>query len=633
MTSQRDFLIERPQYEVVTIVSQIEMLQSEFYSGAHISMDIILRRAEDMEYIVRHSFDREIELFTDNVEMFVQQCSNIIKEETDTFIEKVLLHFDRITDDDILEPEDPEDFIAEDIDPEDDRPKRPARLFGLTEEQIETWLAPAPREQLIRESKRDLVGMGRVFLPAMSTPEAEPFYSLYSPDDYTNYFERMGNSIYLSPGDYVLQYGSGTEAQKMTQDVTVVRDQTHIVEPDWGGLRIRIIDENREPMDSQYEVFSIKDADSYGYGQGALEELGEQLQTWILRPETYKIVLNNYPFYTLEDFITVDVVKGELRTITLVIDSETNVLKGAGIVEGMEQTREIRDWRFASTIHGSFNLTRDNSMDRDNPNITYTITTQFDNRLSLDKYPYYYTVHNLTDLGISKEREEDFRISADSFKLRNTGIYYLARFIGVYARADMETHFFDEHSYKSETTDIEVLDSDGNVMKYLEDRYKFRIKPSFFPMVFREGIGINIRPLNKPRASLNIRFGFGMRQDIYKNVYRYEGTETRVDEDTGEEESYEQYQEIESSYREGTELSLLANLHLPYNISYSTTADVLIPFASSESTSYNWENIFSIRLIRQVSIDYKINLVYNKDVRDYAEILHNVFLRLTYFLY
>lgn len=636
MTTQRDFLIERPHYEVITNVNQIEMLQSDFYYGAHVSMDIILRRAEDMEYVVRHSFNREMELFSDNIEVFVQQTSNIIKEETDIFIEKVLRHFERLTDDDEIEYDDPDEDIVvydEELEKEIERPRRPERIFGLTEEQIETWLAPSPREQLIRESRRDLVGMGRLFLPAMSSSEAEPFYTLLSEDGETNFFERMGSSIYLSPGKYTLQYGSGTEAQKMTRELEIVRDQTKIIEPDWGGLRVRIIDENREPLDSQYEVFAVKDAESYGYGQGALEELGEQLQTWLLRPGTYKLVLNNYPFYTLEDFVTVDVIKGELRTITLVIDSETNSLKGAGIVEGMEQTREMRDWRLSSTVHGSFNLTRDNRIDRDNPTVIYTFNTQFDNRLSLDRYPYLYTVHNLTDLGISKERDEDFRISADSFKLRNTGIYYLARFIGVYARADMETHFFDEYAYKSETTDIEVLDADGDLIRYLEDLNRFRVKPSFFPLVFREGLGLNIRPLNRPRASLNIRFGFGMRQDIYRNVYRYEGTKTKINEDTGEEETFERYQEIESSYREGTEMSLLANIHLPYNISYSTTADILIPFASSESVSYNWENIFSVRLIRQVSIDYKLNLAYNKDVRDYTEVLHNTFIRLTYFLY
>lgn len=92
--TQRDFLIERPDYEVITFVNRIELLKSDYYKAVSINMDMFLRGGHDLTYLVRHSFDREYEVFTDEVEIFVQNLSRIIKEETDLFIEKILYYFD-----------------------------------------------------------------------------------------------------------------------------------------------------------------------------------------------------------------------------------------------------------------------------------------------------------------------------------------------------------------------------------------------------------------------------------------------------------------------------------------------------------------------------------------------------------
>ncbi len=96
--TQRDFLTERPDYEVITNINRIEMLRSEYFRAVSISMDIYLRRGHDLHYLVQHSFDREYEIFSDEVEIFAQNLSRIIKEETDLFIEKVLYHFEVLKD-------------------------------------------------------------------------------------------------------------------------------------------------------------------------------------------------------------------------------------------------------------------------------------------------------------------------------------------------------------------------------------------------------------------------------------------------------------------------------------------------------------------------------------------------------
>jgi len=490
---------------------------------------------------------------------------------------------------------------------------------------------PSPREQLDLEARRDLVGLGRVFLPAMTSSDYEPFYQAISVDTDEQRFAQMGVSLYLRPGEYVLQYGSGTEGQMMRKNITVHREHIHIVEPDWAGLRVRLIDENRNSVDAQYELFAMTNADSYGFGLGAQEEFGEQVQTWILRPGRYKIVLNNKPFNTIDDFTTVDLTEAELKILTIVISSESNSLIGAGVLEGVEYGRERRNLRLTSAIHGNLNLNMDNSADEERPAVNLIVTTQLDNRLMYDKFPYFYTMHNLTDFGLSKDRDSDLRVSSDNFQIKNTFVYYLSQVIGLYGRLDLETHFFEEHEHFDDATDVRIEDSDGELTgEELSGIKKFRTNPSFFPLSFREGTGFNIRPLNRPRSTINLRLGFGMQQDVNRDVYRYLGMETA----DGEEESeYALFRKVDSNYKEGIEASLLANFFTTYNISYNTTLDILLPFDKSVSETYKWENTFTFRFIRHLALDYKINFHYDKDRLSYTEIVHNIFLRLTYFIY
>jgi uncharacterized lipoprotein YmbA len=94
--TQRDFLIEKPDYEIVTNINRLEFLKSDYYKAVHLDMDVFLRKGSDLSYLTRHSFNREVEVYSDEVEIFVQQLSKIVKEETDLFIEKVLIHFDAL---------------------------------------------------------------------------------------------------------------------------------------------------------------------------------------------------------------------------------------------------------------------------------------------------------------------------------------------------------------------------------------------------------------------------------------------------------------------------------------------------------------------------------------------------------
>ena len=90
---QREFLEERPEYEITGEIFQIERFESEKYSAAHLKMNLELYDRENNDLLIRHAFDRENDIPTGNMSIFAKAISDIINEETEIFLEKVAMHF------------------------------------------------------------------------------------------------------------------------------------------------------------------------------------------------------------------------------------------------------------------------------------------------------------------------------------------------------------------------------------------------------------------------------------------------------------------------------------------------------------------------------------------------------------
>ncbi|HHE40595.1 MAG TPA: hypothetical protein ENL10_03750, partial [Candidatus Cloacimonetes bacterium] len=161
------------------------------------------------------------------------------------------------------------------------------------EENYSTWYTPEPMRQLEEEGIDDQLGMGRIFVPAMSDPGLEPAYTIYQNGKLVKDACPVGQSIFMDPGSYILEIGSAiASAQKAKINVTLKAGQTRIIEPTWGGLIVKIIDENRDFLREPYEIYAINDYNnSIGSKYSAEEnEPGEKQETWLLIPGIYKII-------------------------------------------------------------------------------------------------------------------------------------------------------------------------------------------------------------------------------------------------------------------------------------------------------------------------------------------------------
>jgi len=91
---QREFLDERPNYEISGEVSQIERFESASYSAAHLKMEYVLYDFDTRDILLRHKFDREVAVPAGNMSIFAKAVSDMVQEESETFLVDVVAYFD-----------------------------------------------------------------------------------------------------------------------------------------------------------------------------------------------------------------------------------------------------------------------------------------------------------------------------------------------------------------------------------------------------------------------------------------------------------------------------------------------------------------------------------------------------------
>jgi len=601
--TQRELFTSDPDYVIDTSINNIEMYISETFYQARLNIDFTYRKKDMEKPLITHSANIERVLLKQDFDTFAQTINEILLDEIDKFAAKINIH----------------------------------NTYGsqalVERDNIPIEIDPALVE--ILDSEEDNSSKGLLLVPAISRTENEPYYKVFDKYGYER-SAKIGEALPLMEGTYSIEYGSGNKDQKMTKkNIKVHPRYKTIIEPDWGCLIVEIIDENRNFAKVIYELFGLEDGESYGSEFPAEVELGEQEKVWVLEPGHYKITINNEPFNTYTDFTTVLIEEGSVQKLTIVMETDeegnpTN-MAGAGILEDSFLAASMESLKLSSAIHINGNLNSDNELDEDNPKTTITMNSQLENYLIYDKDPLFYNMKSVIDLGVSKTTDTDFRLASDEFDLKNTGIYYFVKDLGFYGRFDVNSHFFDETQYSSEDFYYQKFDENGVALgdSVLSDEIK--TKPSFYPIELKEGIGINYRILNLSRANLSFRAGFGIRQSFNDDVFVYDPSETPVDNDNIE---HRKYFELASTNTTGTELSLVGNFQLPFNLTYSTDADFYFLFDENDEYTFEWENSFNLNLFKHISLDYKFNLEkLSKDSGiDYLVKEHSLFLRVTYFL-
>lgn len=483
------------------------------------------------------------------------------------------------------------------------------------------WLTPPPKVQLDMEALDDIKGLGRLFLPAMTDPELEPVYTV-SKDDSIIAEQKMGQSVWLRPGRYTIRYGSGTLDQLMRTVIEIQAEETKIVEPDWSGLTIRVIDETREWLKEPYELYRMPDGEAFGIGYGVDEQLGEKLQTWILKPGLYKIVKLGEHVNTYINFATVRLLPGELTRYTIVMDSDTKNFLGSGILELGTEIRKIKNWSLFGAFYGSFTLNRANDVTSEEQQTSMAFVAQLDYNVRYSTKRHYFLARGLIEEGWNLQRKQSlFRSYLDNVRLKNLYIFYFIPGIGLYGRFFVDTNLFKTTYFYDKLTTVYLYDEVGQLeeRRWLVDRIV--VSPNFSPLELKEGIGINISLIKSLRANFNIRGGMGFRQNINWKLYTKDAASDTI------------FNKNSSTYLRGPEASIVGNIRILRNIMVTSELDVLIPSEDYERLVYDWENNLNLRLSKNVSIDYTLRLKRDESIVPYVQKEQILLLRYSYTLF
>ena len=95
---QREFLEERPDYEIIGHIEAVEKFDHEQYIAAHLALKLYLRTYDGYENLLSHEFDRVEEMPVFEMELFAQKLSDILEEEVNQFIRKMIDYFNQNTD-------------------------------------------------------------------------------------------------------------------------------------------------------------------------------------------------------------------------------------------------------------------------------------------------------------------------------------------------------------------------------------------------------------------------------------------------------------------------------------------------------------------------------------------------------
>jgi len=577
-----DFPYSRPDYELIPTVTTIEFLRGEGSSAALLNMRFDLRTM-DGSSVVTTQIERRIEVYDSNLDSFVQVVNEAILTYTDQFAAKVSAHFDR--------------------------PTVPIQFTGAQVSQFENMDEPKPDR-------------GQLLLPGVFGDREQPLYRIIGKGSEPQW-GRFGTPIELEPGRYTIRYGSGTTQLKLQKSVEIRPGYRTIVEPDYGGLQVEIITPDGRPVELSYQIFDADTGSSYGthYSTDEMSEWGQNF--WILLTGRYKVTLNNQPFTTNRDFAAAYVEQGKGNILTISTEkiegTERYQVVGGGVIKEPLYLDEQQHWVLASSIAGNVAgfLNNDDSFESYSSGFNFNGFLQ--NRLRYDYGRFNLTVHNLIELGASRSEIGIFEVTRDSLELGSTLVMDVLLTFGLYLNLDIRSHLLAAYYREADPFAYEKQDTAGNVLQQESGVESVKLTGPFIPIDFQEGGGLNINLVEEPWIESNLRFGIGLRQNLYGDAFE-------VADENSDPIIFQQQEDVFST---GLEAALQFSTQSLNNVSYSSRFDAYAPFEDLTELELTWIHDLQLSLLRNVSLDYRATL-YNarsSSGGDYLASDHGVYLR------
>jgi len=370
------------------------------------------------------------------------------------------------------------------------------------------WTAPNLEEQLNQDETFIGMGQGAIFAPRFTESRLEPEYiviktdSLSKEDFGKEWVGKHGIRLVVPFGSYAVIMGSGSIDKRFEYEVEVNEGKTTIIKPDWGGLVINTINEDGEFVSENYEIFAVHSGESYGKGSGLTQERLNDIKTWILPPQVYRISRSGENASSIINYITVQVNPGELNHVELVFEESTGRLIAGGVHKMRINASRNSYWTYGLRLGGSASYTTLLTRDGEKYNTWNALgdlrIRMLYNPVKLFWLTELYVRENMQWLSEDKQ-ESQWSVAHDLLQFQSSVVYKFFEWIGPYTRVSAKTHIFPEYYWL------------GNDEKIL-------VNPSFDPFRIGEGIGLNLQPVSSNIVDISAQTGIAARQTIRRKV-------------------------------------------------------------------------------------------------------------------
>jgi hypothetical protein len=386
------------------------------------------------------------------------------------------------------------------------------------------WTAPSLEVQLNQDEAFIGMGQGAIFVPRFTESRLEPEFKAVRMDTLSKesreWIGKPGMRLVVPYGTYMVIMGSGNADNKFEYEVTVEEGKTTLVPPNWGGLVINTINEDGELVSVNYEIFEVYSGKSFGRGFGLTQERLNDIKTWILPPQIYRISRSGENVSSISNYITVQVNPGELSFVELVFEDSTGRRLIAGGVHKM-RINATKDsyWTYGLRLGGSASYTTLLTASEQKSSAWNALgdlrLRALYNRRKVFWLTELYTRENMQWLNEEK-KESQWSIAQDLLQFQSSIVYRFFDWIGPYTRVNAKTHIFPEYYWIGDTTTIYKVNLKKDTIEVEGER--IRTSSPFDPLRIGEGIGLNLQPIVSNAVDVSAQTGFAARQTIRRKI-------------------------------------------------------------------------------------------------------------------
>jgi len=387
------------------------------------------------------------------------------------------------------------------------------------------WTAPNLEEQLNRDETFIGMGQGAIFIPRFTESRLEPEYIAIRADTLLKEYigrewtGKPGFRLVVPYGSYTVVMGSGIGDKKLEYKVSVEEGKTTLIPPEWGGLVINTMNEDGEFVSESYEIFSVNNGESYGKGFGLTQERLNDVKTWILPPQVYRISRSGENASSILNYITVQVNPGELSHVELVFEESTGRLIAGGVHKMRINTSRSSHWTYGLRLGGSAiyrtSLTVDEQKSSDWNILGDLRLRALYNHPKIFWLTELYMREDMWWLNEEEQKESQWNVAQDLLQFQSSVVYRFLEWLGPYTRINVKTHIFPGYDWLNITETVRRRENIEDTITYKE---KIRVSYPFDPLRIGEGIGLNLRPVVSNSADISAQTGFAARQTIRKKL-------------------------------------------------------------------------------------------------------------------